>query len=259
MLASIHRPPGAGPTLGGCAAATHAVDFLEGAMASFLIIDDHPLFREALGNAVRLALPEARILEAMSIEDAMRTLSAEQGIDLALLDLSLPDATGFSGFLRLREAYPRLPVAIVSSEEDQRVVGEALALGAAGYLPKSTSKRELAQSIEGVLSGSVSVPKDFMGAPQRRRADASKAIEVKLRELTPQQLRVLDLLRRGYPNRQIAQELQLAESTVKAHITEILRKLGLFSRNKAVIEIGKMDLPDPKGRPNARLDRGRSS
>ncbi|MGY4431828.1 DNA-binding NarL/FixJ family response regulator [Bradyrhizobium sp. F1.13.1] len=229
----------------------------EGAMTSFLIIDDHPLFREALGNAVRLALPEARIFEAMSIADALHILSAEQGIDLALLDLSLPDATGFSGFLRLREAFPRLPVAIVSSEEDQRVVREALALGAAGYLPKSTSKRELAQSIEGVLSGSVSVPKDFVATPQRR-AEASKALEVKLCELTPQQLRVLDLLRRGYPNRQIAQELQLAESTVKAHITEILRKLGLFSRNKAIIEIGKMELPDPRSRPYARPDRGRS-
>ena len=236
-----------------------AVQSCEGAMTSFLIIDDHPLFREALGNAVRLALPEARIFEAMSIEDALRVLMAEQGegIDLALLDLLLPDATGFSGFLRLREAYPRLPVAIVSSDEDQRVVREALELGAAGYLPKSMSKRELALSIEGVLKGSVSVPKDFVAAPQRRRAEASKALEVKLRELTPQQLRVLDLLRRGYPNRQIAQELQLAESTVKAHITEILRKLGLFSRNKAIIEVGKVDLPDPKGRPYARADRGR--
>jgi DNA-binding NarL/FixJ family response regulator len=254
--------PGAGPASHGCAACARAVDaratdFWESAMTSFLIIDDHPLFREALGNAVRLALPDARILEAMSIEDALHVLAAEEGIDLALLDLSLPDATGFSGFLRLRETYPRLPVAIVSSEEDQHVVREALALGAAGYLPKSTSKRELAQSIEGVLGGSVSVPKDFV-APQRRRADTSKALEVKLRELTPQQLRVLDLLRRGYPNRQIAQELRLAESTVKAHITEILRKLGLFSRNKAIIEIGKMDLPDPKSRPYARIDRGRS-
>ena len=226
-------------------------------MTSLLIVDDHPLFREALGNAVRLALPEARIFEAMSIEDALHVLLAEQGIDLALLDLSLPDSTGFSGFLRLREAYPRLPVAIVSSEEDPHIVREALALGAAGYLPKSTSKRELAQSIEGVLSGSVSVPKDFVAAPRLRRGDASKALEVKLRDLTPQQLRVLDLLRRGFPNRQIAQELALAESTVKAHVTEILRKLGLFSRNKAVIEIGKMDLPDPKGRPHARIDRGR--
>ncbi|MBR0975652.1 MULTISPECIES: response regulator [Bradyrhizobium] len=226
-------------------------------MTSFLIIDDHPLFREALGNAVRLALPEAHIFEAVSIEDALHVLAGEQGIDLALLDLSLPDATGFSGFLRLRETHPRLPVAIVSSEEDQHVVREALALGAAGYLPKSTSKRELAQSIEGVLSGSVSVPKDFVATPERSKEASARALQVKLRELTPQQLRVLDLLRRGYPNRQIAHELQLAESTVKAHITEILRKLGLFSRNKAVIEIGKLELPDPKSRLNARADRGR--
>src|SRR6266581_5036927 len=136
-------------------------------MTSFLIVDDHPLFREALGNAVRLALPEAQIFEAMSIEEALHILAGEHGIDLALLDLSLPDATGFSGFLRLREKYPRLPVAIVSSDEDQHVVREALSLGAAGYLPKSTSKRELALSIDRVLSGSISVPKDFVAANEQ--------------------------------------------------------------------------------------------
>jgi DNA-binding NarL/FixJ family response regulator len=227
-------------------------------MTSFLIIDDHPLFREALGNAVRLALPNARIFEAMSIQDALDILATEQGIDLALLDLSLPDASGFSGFLRLRERYPRLPVAIVSSDEDQHVVREALSLGAAGYLPKSTSKRELAKSIEGVLSGSISVPKDFVAAADRINTGSTKVLQARLRELTPQQLRVLDLVRRGYPNRQIALELQLAESTVKAHVTEILRKLRLFSRNKAVIEIGKIDLPDSRSRPGSKGDRGRS-
>src|SRR5579883_3328594 len=116
-------------------------------MTSFLIIDDHPLFRDALGGAVRLAHPEAQIFEAASIAEALHILAGEQGIDLALLDLSLPDATAFSGFQRLRETHPRLPVAIVSSEEDQNVIREALSLGAAGYLPKSTSKRELAASI----------------------------------------------------------------------------------------------------------------
>src|SRR3569833_1003544 len=117
VLRSVSHPS-ARPS-DGCA---RAMDPGKGAMTSFLIIDAHPLFREALGNAVRLALPEARILEAVSIEDALRGLSVERGIDLALLDLSLPDATGFSGFLRLRETHPRLPVAIVSSEEDQQVV-----------------------------------------------------------------------------------------------------------------------------------------
>ena len=224
-------------------------------MTSFLIIDDHPLFREALGNAVRLAHPEAVIFEAMSIESALHILAAEEGIDLALLDLTLPDATGFLGFLRLRESYPRLPVAIVSSHEDHHIIREALSLGAAGYLPKSTSKSELAVSIERVLSGSISVPKNFLAANKPDDADFTQALRERLRELTPQQLRVLDLIRRGFQNKHIAAELKLAESTVKAHVTEILRKLKLFSRNKAVIEIGKISLPVPKSRHGSRQDR----
>jgi len=220
-------------------------------MTRFLIIDDHPLFREALGNAVRLAHPDAQILEALSIADALNILSSEPEIDLALLDLTLPDATGFSGFLRLRATHPRLPVAIVSNDEDQHVVREALSLGAAGYLPKSTSKRELTSSIERVLSGSISVPKDFVPA-ERDGNGSSRALQARLEELTPQQLRVLDLIRRGYQNREIAGELQLAESTVKAHITEILRKLRLFSRNKAVIETSKIELPIPTDRHGSR-------
>jgi len=224
-------------------------------MTTFLIIDDHPLFREALGNAVRLAHPDAQIFEAMSIAEALHILAAEPGIDLALLDLSLPDATGFSGFQRLRETYPRLPVGIVSSEEDRQIIREALSLGAAGYLPKSTSKRELAASIERVLSGSISVPKDFVGAGERGNIPSAQALRARLRELTPQQLRVLELIRRGYQNKEIAHELQVAESTVKAHVTEILRKLGLFSRNKAIIEIGKIELPISQGRQCGKVER----
>ena len=177
-------------------------------MTSFLIVDDHPLFREALGNAVRLALPDAKIFEAMSIEEALRILSTEQGMDLALLDLSLPDATGFSGFLRLRETFPRLPVAIVSSHEDQHLIHEALLLGAAGYLPKSTSKRELVLSIERVLSGSISVPKNFQVSNEPDNAVTAQALRARLKELTPQQLRVLDLIRRGFQNKHIATELR---------------------------------------------------
>ncbi len=221
-------------------------------MTRFLIIDDHPLFREALGNAVRLAHPEAEIFEAVSIADALHVLASDPGIDLALLDLTLPDAVGFAGFLRLRASHPRLPVAIVSSDEDQNIVREALSLGAAGYLPKSTSKRELTSSIERVLSGSISVPKDFLPTAERDDDRSARALQARLEQLTPQQLRVLDLIRRGFQNREIATELRLSESTIKAHITEILRKLRLFSRNKAVIEIGKIELRLQTGRPGSR-------
>lgn len=226
-------------------------------MTGFLIVDDHPLFREALGNAIRQSHPDAVIFEAMSIKDALRVLAEQSAIDLALLDLSLPDTTGFAGFLQLRENYPRLPVAIVSSHEDRPIIREALSLGAAGFLPKSTSRNDLADAIERVLAGSVAVPKDFVFADKPDRDDATQALRARLDELTPQQLRVLDLIRRGLPNKQIALELKLAESTVKAHVTEILRKLNLFSRNKAVIEIAKVTLPIPKMKAVAAMPRGK--
>lgn len=100
----------------------------------------------------------------------------------------------------------------------------------------------------------MAVPKNFVVSGERGDADFTQALRQRLQELTPQQLRVLDLIRRGYQNKHIASELKLAESTVKAHVTEILRKLKLFSRNKAVIEIGKIDLPVPKKRVNNKAD-----
>lgn len=209
-------------------------------MAGFLIVDDHPLFGEALGNAIRTSHPEARILEATSIKDALAVLATEPAIDLVLLDLLLPDAVGFSGFQRLRDLYPSLPIAIVSSHEDQGTISEALEMGAIGYIPKSTSLNELAEAIDRVLSGSVSAPRDFVATRNMARTSAAPTMRERLLELTPQQTRVLHLVTRGLQNREIAAELKLAESTVKAHVTEILRKLKLFSRNKVIVEMKKL-------------------
>ena len=114
-------------------------------MMGFLIIDDHPLFGEALGNAIRISHPDAQIFEAASIRQALNILATERNIDLALLDLLLPDAVGFSGFLRLRDSHPKLPILIVSSVEDKQTIREALAMGAVGYLSKSTSVSELSE------------------------------------------------------------------------------------------------------------------
>ena len=224
-------------------------------MAGFLIIDDHPLFGEALGNAIRISRPDAKIFETTSIAEAMSILAAEPGIDLALLDLLLPDVVGFSGFHRLRDRYPKLPIAIVSSHEDKQTIREALDLGAAGYLLKSTSINELSQAIERLLSGFVAAPKEFAVLGTREQADAARTLQERIEKLTPQQLRVLQLITRGLQNREIAAELKLAESTVKAHVTEILRKLKLFSRNKAIIEVSKISLPVSKVCPNSKTNR----
>lgn len=226
-------------------------------MMGFLTIDDHPLFGEALGNAIRISHPDARIFEAASIRQALNILATERNIDLALLDLLLPDAVGFSGFLRLRDSHPKLPILIISSVEDKPTIREALTLGAVGYLSKSTSVTELSDAIARILSGSVSAPKGF--AARGATAQTEAALRERINKLTPQQVRVLDLIRNGLQNREIAAELKLAESTVKAHVTEILRKLGLFSRNKAIIEIGKIALPLPAPCQSARGERERPS
>jgi len=215
-------------------------------MAGFLIVDDHPLFSEALGNAIRISHPDARILEATSIKGALAILATERTIDLLLLDLLLPDAVGFSGFQKLRDLYPSLPIAIVSSHEDQGTISEALEMGAVGYIPKSTSLNELSEAIDRVLSGSVSTPKDFVANRNMVRSSAAPTMRERLLELTPQQTRVLHLITRGLQNREIANELKLAESTVKAHVTEILRKLKLFSRNKVIVEMKKLAAPQSR-------------
>jgi DNA-binding NarL/FixJ family response regulator len=146
----------------------------------------------------------------------------------------------------LRDLYPSLPIAIVSSHEDQSTISEALEIGAVGYIPKSTSLNELSEAIYRVLSGSVSAPKDFVATRNMARSSAAPTMRERLMELTPQQTRVLHLITRGLQNREIAAELKLAESTVKAHVTEILRKLKLFSRNKVIVEMKKLASPQSR-------------
>ena len=210
-------------------------------MPRFLIVDDHPLFREALENAIRWATPDAEILEATSIDEAVDVLSSTE-IELTFLDLSMPGTTGLSGLVRIRKAFPRSPVVVVSCHQNSQIVASVLSLGVSGYIPKSTSKEELAHSIHEVLRGSVYLPSCYRSLAGVRRAKGpAQDLLKRLHELTPQQLKVLDMVRRGLQNKQIAYELQIRETTVKVHVSEILRKLNVMSRTKAIIEMSKID------------------
>ena len=210
-------------------------------VARFLIIDDHPLFREALHSAVRMAYPEVDTVEARSIGEALDLLGGDTSFDLALLDLSMPDVHGFEGLLQLRTRHPRLPVVVVSGHEDARVISEALSYGAAGFIPKSARKDDLAAAIRSVMEGAIYVPENYEPVqPDDGSADRADMVQ-RLSKLTPQQLRVLQMLRQGLLNKQIAYELQVGETTVKAHVSEILRKLNVYSRTQAVIEVSKLD------------------
>ena len=208
----------------------------------FLIVEDHPLFREALEGALQMVAPTAEILEAISIDGALELVAATSELDLILLDLSMPGTTGLSGIIRIRKSFPRIPVVIVSGHQDPQIISGALSLGVAGYILKSSSKQDLAQSIGEVLRGSICVPAAYRAPvrPQRGSGPAQDLIK-RLHELTPQQLRVLEMLKRGLQNKQIAFELKISETTVKVHVSDILRKLNVLSRTKAIVEMSRID------------------
>lgn len=209
--------------------------------ARFLIIDDHPLFREALHSAVQMTYPDADTVEARTVTEALELLEGPRPFDLALLDLNIPGVQGFEGLLQLRTRYPRLPIVVVSGHEEPKIISEALSYGAAGFIPKSVRKADLADAIRSVMEGAVYVPENYGGqAPDAESADRAEMVR-RLATLTPQQLRVLQMLRQGLLNKQIAYELQVGETTVKAHVSEILRKLNVYSRTQAVIEVSKLD------------------
>lgn len=207
----------------------------------FLIVDDHPLFREALQLAIGSAYPEAEIVEASSIAAARDALASEQPFDLLLLDLSMPGTRGFDGLIELRAARPKQPILVVSAHEDPRIVHEAMTCGAAGYISKSVKKRELSEAIQDVMAGLVVLPKGYEPPAAAGSVSREADLAARVASLTRQQLRVLQMVRQGMLNKQIAHELGVGETTIKAHVSEIMRKLNVVSRTQAVIEVARLD------------------
>ncbi|MFG1250317.1 response regulator transcription factor [Xanthobacter flavus] len=211
-------------------------------MHKFLIIDDHPLFREAIQLVIQSVYPKAEMHEAASVDAAIEVISGQRrGYDLALLDLSMPGTKGFDGLLMIRSRFPRLPILMISGLDDQGVVREALSYGISGFASKSAKKAELAQAVQKVIGGSVYLPDGYeSGATSSGRPENLELI-ARLSSLTSQQMRVLKMLRQGKFNKEIAHELDVGETTVKAHISGILRKLNVLSRTQAVIETSKIN------------------
>jgi DNA-binding NarL/FixJ family response regulator len=153
----------------------------------------------------------------------------------------MPGVKGMDGLLHLRTHYPRLPVVVVSGAEDPPIIAQVLAYGAAGFIPKSSKKTTLADAIQQVMNGAIYVPETYAdGAEDPIDDDTRKMIE-RLSSLTPQQIRVLQMICNGLLNKQIAYELSVGETTVKAHVSEILRKLSVSSRTQAVIEVNRLE------------------
>src|SRR3984893_8767407 len=203
-----------------------------------VIADDHPLFRDALRQAVASVVTSAKIDEAGSFEELTALLDQDSDVDLVLLDLTMPGISGFSGLIYLRAQFPAIPVVIVSASDDGGAIRQSLDFGASGFIPKRFGVETLRDAIMKVLDGDVWVPAD---------TDLSSATDPELARLrdrlvtlTPQQVRVLMMLSEGLLNKQIAYELGVSEATIKAHVSAILQKLGVESRTQAVIAAAKI-------------------
>ena len=198
-----------------------------------VIADDHPLFRDALRLTVARTFAEAEIAEAHSFDSLREALEGAAETDLVLLDLNMPGMQGFSGLLYLRAQFSAVPVAIISANEEPRIVRLALELGAIGYIVKSATPDEIRAALTALLAGRTWTP---AAVDLRRRAeDPDAALAARLARLTPQQVRVLMMLTEGLANKQIAHALDLTEATVKAHVSAVLQKLGADNRTQAVI------------------------
>ena len=210
-------------------------------MSQFLIADDHPLFREALKGALSAKFADLEVFESENFETTLQVLNEQEDLDILLLDLHMPGNGDLYGLIRIREDYPSLPIAVVSGSEDINVVSKVMGYGAMGFIPKSSSSDDIALAINHILEGDVWLPlelKDKVAAVDGE----DKEIAVQVASLTPQQYKVLQYLHEGLLNKQIAYELHISEATVKAHITAIFRKLGVYNRTQAVLIASKLQL-----------------
>jgi len=210
-----------------------ADDNSEAVMERVLIIDDHPLVRDGLRSVIAITFDGCEIFEAAGMEEAVATLEKQSNFDLILLDLNIPDVKRLDGLRLLRSRYPILPVVMVSGAFDRAIVREALSAGAAGFIPKSMKRSAIVDALHRVVSGEIYMPDAIEDNPQ----DSQEEIDIlaRINSLTPQQRIVLSHLVHGRLNKQIAHDLSVSMTTVKAHVSAILQKLGVFSRTQAVI------------------------
>lgn len=219
--------------------------------ATILIADDHPLFREALQRVAVEVFADHGFFEVDNCDKAIEAIN-DENLELIFLDLNMPGMDGFNGLVSLRNAAPSVPIIVVSASEDVGTVREAITYGASGFIPKSLSKEDMVAAVRLVLDGGVYTPTPGGdGARQAIRVDLKLAESIS--QLSHQQRIVLQMLVSGRPNKQIAYELNIVESTVKAHVSAILRKLKVHSRTQAVIKAGKIlsQMKDQAARPSA--------
>ncbi len=173
------------------------------------------------------------LLEASTFPETKALLAQDTSIDIVFLDLGMPGSEGLNGLSEIRAEYPDVLVVIVTAQDAPGIVQRALALGASGFIPKSASVDCIIDAVDTVLDGETWLPEHISAT-----TDASSTLDdfsTRLSLLTPHQLKVLKMVADGLLNKQIAYELAISESTVKQHVSAVLKKLGVINRTKAGI------------------------
>jgi DNA-binding NarL/FixJ family response regulator len=212
-------------------------------MSTFLIADDHPLFREALQAALNPFFDGMKIIESDSLSSTLKAIKNHPEIDLILLDLNMPGSDNYYGLTSVIDKAANTPIIVVTASDNEESVNIAMHFGARGYIPKTFNSRKMAHAIMTVLDGGKFIPEKYIDKIGVNAPDLMTSIE-HVKGLTPKQLRVLRCLKEGKMNKQIAEELFVTEATVKAHISAIFKKFNVSSRTQVVLLVDKIDLAD---------------
>ncbi|MCZ8528278.1 response regulator transcription factor [Alteromonas sp. PRIM-21] len=208
-----------------------------------LIADDHPLFRAAMCHALK-SVEHIELVETSTFPDTLACLKSNDDIDLLFLDLTMPGNEGLNGLAEVHALYPDVLVVVITAQEEADVMAKSFALGASGFIPKSASVECIIDAVNTVLDGETWIPASVQMPTELSQNSAVSNTDsvsdpndftVRLKQLTPHQLKVLRMVSDGLLNKQIAYELAISESTVKQHVSAVLRKLGVINRTKAGI------------------------
>jgi DNA-binding NarL/FixJ family response regulator len=226
-----------------------------------LIVDDHALIRDALQGVLKKLQRGVTVLEASDSQQAFDIIAGNADINLILLDLTLPDRDGLSVLTELRERYPAIGVVVLSALQDHVNVTKVLDLGASGFIPKSAKPKVMETALQLIFAGGVYIPPEIRpptgfaeAAPSQQpeyRASENRASENRQDvppadlKLSERQLDVLALIMQGYSNKAICRWLDLAEPTVKNHVTALLRTFDVPNRTALVVAVNKLDWKPP--------------
>lgn len=189
-----------------------------------LIVDDHPLFRAGFHAVLEQSALDAGVLSVSSVPEALQALQKDADIGLVLLDIHLKGDDGFAALKVIGERFPTTACIMISGDEQNSVAARAVQSGASGFIPKSFTADEMIVAIRKVLAGEVFVPET-----------TNLAAAEQPNGLTLRQLEVISMLGRGFSNKEIARALDVAERTVKAHVSAVFEALNVRNRTQAVL------------------------